>query len=98
GQRGRRASDVAALLPVLTVSRPVSTRNALVLLTDGRFPSGAHPHSAGIEVAVARRAVTDLDDLARFLLGRVHSAGLVDAAFVAWKLGSAARRECTLLV
>jgi len=62
----------------------VTTRNALVLLTDGRFPSGAHPHSAGIEVAVARRAVTDLDDLARFLLGRVHTAGLVDAAFVAW--------------
>lgn len=60
------------------------TRAALALLTDGRFPTGMHAHSAGIEVAVARREVVDLRDLERFLLGRAWTAGVVDASFAAW--------------
>ena len=70
------------------------TRAALAMLTDGRFPSGAHAHSAGIEVAVARREVVDLQDLERFLRGRAWTAGVVDASFAAW---IAARRDSTRL-
>jgi len=69
------------------------TRAALAMLTDGRFPSGAHAYSAGIEVAVARREVVDLGDLERFLLGRAWTGGVVDASFAAW---IAARRDSTV--
>lgn len=41
----------------------------ILMLTDGRFPSGGHAHSSGLEAAVADGAVRDLDDLEDFLLG-----------------------------
>jgi urease accessory protein len=53
----------------------------LLLLADGRFPSGGHAHSGGLEPAVAAGAVNDLCTLERFLRGRLHTAGLVAAAF-----------------
>nr|BFE63069.1 urease accessory UreF family protein [Dactylosporangium thailandense] len=55
----------------------------LLLLADGRFPSGGHAHSGGLETAVARGRVTDLVGLRAFLLGRLRTAGLVAAAFAA---------------
>lgn len=53
--------------------------NAL-LLADGRFPAGGHAHSGGMESAVAAGRVTDIDSLARFLRGRLFTAGLSAAA------------------
>ncbi|WBB53300.1 urease accessory UreF family protein [Verrucosispora sp. WMMD573] len=55
----------------------------LLLLADGRFPAGAHAHSAGLEAAVAAGRVTDLDTLGEYLRGRLATAGLVAAAFAA---------------
>ncbi|MEH1129726.1 urease accessory protein UreF [Micromonospora sp. CPCC 206061] len=56
---------------------------SLLLLADGRFPSGGHAHSGGLEAAVTARRVTGVDDLAAFLRGRLATAGLVSAAFAA---------------
>jgi urease accessory protein len=55
----------------------------LLLLADGRFPSGGHAHSGGLEAAVAAGRVTGVADLRGFLLGRLHTQGLVCAAFTA---------------
>lgn len=56
---------------------------ALLLLADGRFPAGSHAHSAGVEAAVVDGRIASPDDLARFTLGRLHTAGLVEAALAA---------------
>jgi urease accessory protein len=56
---------------------------SLLLLADGRLPSGAHAHSGGVEAAVRAGRVHDLDTLAAFLRGRLATAGLVAAAFAA---------------
>lgn len=56
---------------------------ALLLLGDGRFPAGGHAHSAGAESAVADGRVTDLDSLEAFVVGRLATAGLGDAALAA---------------
>ncbi|WBB50934.1 urease accessory protein UreF [Verrucosispora sp. WMMA2044] len=61
----------------------------LLLLADGRFPAGAHAHSAGLEAAVAAGRVTDLDTLGEYLRGRLATAGLVAAAFAAAARGAA---------
>ncbi len=41
----------------------------MLLLGDGRFPSGGHAHSCGLEAAVADGAVQNLRDLESFLNG-----------------------------
>jgi urease accessory protein len=56
---------------------------ALLLLADSRLPAGGHAHSGGVEEAVRRGAVTGAGDLARFLRGRLATAGLVAAALAA---------------
>src|SRR4051794_5358945 len=56
---------------------------ALLLLADGRLPSGGHAHSGGLEAQVAAGRVRDVDGLAAFLRGRLATAGLVCAAFAA---------------
>ncbi|MTV27428.1 urease accessory protein UreF [Nitriliruptoraceae bacterium ZYF776] len=53
---------------------------ALLLLGDGRFPSGAHAHSLGIEAAVAAGLVDDLDGLQRWIDGHLHTTWRLDAA------------------
>lgn len=60
--------------------------NAL-LLSDGRFPSGGHAHSGGLEEAVADGRVGDLDTLAGFLSGRLATVGLAAAALAAAACG-----------
>ena len=50
------------------------------LLADGRFPAGGHVHSAGVEAAVADGRVHDEESLAAYMHGRLHTAGLTDAA------------------
>jgi urease accessory protein len=56
---------------------------ALLLLADGRFPSGGHAHSGGAEASVGVGDITDLATLREFVVGRLHTTGLVDAAFAA---------------
>lgn len=56
---------------------------ALLLLADGRLPTGGHAHSGGLEEAVRRGAVGTPADLGAWLRGRLHTTGAVDAAFAA---------------
>jgi urease accessory protein len=65
---------------------------ALLLLADGRLPAGGYAHSGGLEAAVAAGRVRDLGELRDFLAGRLHTAGLVAAAFAAAALARAGDR------
>ncbi len=56
---------------------------AFALLADGRFPSGGHAHSGGLEAAVRSGRVSGLSELAGFLRIRLATTGLVSAAFAA---------------
>ncbi|MCK9874574.1 urease accessory protein [Frankia sp. Ag45/Mut15] len=55
----------------------------LLVLVDGRLPAGGHAHSGGVEAAVTDGSLTGVADLDLFLLGRLHTAGVVAAAFAA---------------
>ncbi len=55
----------------------------LLVLADGRLPSGGHAHSGGLEAQVAAGRVRDVAGVAGFLEGKLHTAGLVAAAFAA---------------
>src|SRR5271154_3729172 len=57
--------------------------SALFLLIDGRMPTGAHAHSGGVEQAVTDGAIHDVASLEEFLVGRMWTAGQVDAVFAA---------------
>lgn len=54
---------------------------ALLLLADGRMPVGAHANSGGAEWAARWDNLDDIATLERWVLGRLHSTGRVDAAF-----------------
>ncbi len=49
--------------------------STLMLLADGRFPSGGHAYSAGMEQAITWGDVRDLAGAEEFLAGRVESLG-----------------------
>ena len=55
----------------------------LLVLADGRLPSGGHAHSSGLETAVASGRVRDVEDVDGFLRGRLATSGLVAAVFAA---------------
>jgi urease accessory protein len=55
--------------------------STLLVLADGRLPSGGHAHSGGLEAAVASGRVRTPADVAAFLHGRLVTAGLVAASF-----------------
>ena len=61
----------------------MTTRAALLVLADGRFPAGGHAHSGGAEAAVRAGRITGAGDLADFCRGRLHTAGLVAGALAA---------------
>lgn len=63
----------------------------LLLLVDGRTPSGGHAHSGGLEAAVASGLVRDAIGLHGWLTGRLETVGRVDTAFSAagWALATA---------
>jgi len=56
---------------------------AALLLADGRFPSGGHAHSGGLEEAVTAGRVHDLDSLQGLVVGRLATAGRVAAGLAA---------------
>ncbi|MFB9523539.1 urease accessory protein UreF [Streptomyces cremeus] len=60
-----------------------TSRAALLVLADGRFPAGGHAHSGGAEAAVKAGRITDHRDLAAFCRGRLHTAGLTAAGLAA---------------
>lgn len=66
--------------------------SAVLLLADGRFPTGGHAHSAGTEAAVAFGDVHDGASLTRFLAGRLATTGVTEAAFAvaAWAIDESA--------
>jgi urease accessory protein len=64
---------------------------ALLLLTDGRFPSGAHAHSLGLEAAVATGLVADVEDLRAWLEGCLGTTWRLDAAVAVQAFGLARR-------
>lgn len=55
----------------------------LLVLADGRLPSGGHAHSGGLEAAVSAGRIRDVSDVDGFLRGRLWTTGLVAAAFSA---------------
>lgn len=61
----------------------MSSRAALLLLADGRFPAGGYAHSGTLEPSIARGTVQDVASLEVFLEARVRTVGLVGAAFAA---------------
>lgn len=56
---------------------------AALLLADGRFPSGGHAHSGGLEEAATSGRVHDLDSLGAFVGGRLATGGRVAAGLAA---------------
>lgn len=64
----------------------------LLVLADGRLPTGGHAHSGGLEEAVVTAAVRTTDDLASWLAGRLATVGRVEAAFAAaaWTVAASA--------
>ncbi|MEX0168805.1 urease accessory protein UreF [Streptomyces sp. LMG1-1-1.1] len=61
----------------------MTSRSALLVLADGRFPAGGHAHSGGAEAAVRAGRITDAADLEAFCRGRLHTTGLTSAALAA---------------
>ncbi|MER5203310.1 urease accessory UreF family protein [Streptomyces sp. NPDC002825] len=61
----------------------MTTRSALLVLADGRFPAGGHAHSGGAEAAVKAGRIKDATDLEAFCRGRLHTTGLTSAALAA---------------
>ena len=55
----------------------------LLLLADGRLPSGGHAHSGGLEPQITAGRVRDVGTLDGFLRGKLATGGLVSAAFAA---------------
>lgn len=53
---------------------------AALLLADGRFPTGSHAHSFGLEAAVGAGMVSDVAGLRQWMLGCLHTVWLLDAA------------------
>ena len=63
---------------------------ALLLLADGRLPTGGHAHSWGLEEAAARGRVHDVASMAAYARGKLHTTGLCDAALAAAAVRAAA--------
>ncbi|MGI8752819.1 MAG: urease accessory protein UreF [Acidimicrobiales bacterium] len=59
---------------------PAPATATLLVLADGRLPTGGHVHSGGMEEAVTDGRVGDVSDLRAYVRGRLATAGLVDAA------------------
>lgn len=60
-----------------------------LLLGDGRFPAGGHVHSAGVESAIADGRVTGEESLEAYVVGRLTTVGIAEAALAAataWRL------------
>lgn len=61
----------------------MTSRSALLVLADGRFPAGGHAHSGGAEAAVKAGRIRDAAGLEAFCRGRLHTTGLTSAGLAA---------------
>ncbi|WP_314616714.1 urease accessory protein UreF [Streptomyces stackebrandtii] len=61
----------------------MTSRSALLVLADGRFPAGGHAHSGGAEAAVKAGRIKDAAGLEAFCRGRLHTTGLTSAGLAA---------------
>jgi len=66
---------------------------ALLLLTDGRFPTGAYAHSGGLEASVQSGRVSDAATLESFLRGRLQTTGFVTASFAGAACAATTRHD-----
>ena len=91
GSSGREASWAGDANRALNRDKSGGGKATLLLLADGRLPAGGHAHSGGVEEAVTDGRISGLDDLRRYLEGRLWTTGAVDAALAiaAWDLGDA---------
>ena len=69
------------------------TAAALLLLADGRLPSGGHAHSGGLEQAVADGRVATVADVELFARGVLAGTGLSCAAIAAVSCAQAGHWE-----
>jgi urease accessory protein len=75
-----------------TAPQPIEPETlTTLLLADGRFPTGGHAQSAGVEAAVHIGDVLDLPTLVRYLRGRLATTGVTDAAFAVATVAALAR-------
>ena len=69
------------------------TSSALLLLADGRFPSGGHAHSGGFEPTASLEGLTHVASMEEFLIGRLGTIGVVAASFAAAACATFGRTE-----
>ncbi len=62
---------------------PMSVHTGVLLLADGRTPTGGMSHSGGVEEAVRAGIVSDEASLLELLVARVETAGLTAAGLAA---------------
>ncbi|MBW8824939.1 MAG: urease accessory protein UreF [Acidobacteria bacterium] len=55
----------------------------MLLLGDGRLPSGGHAHSGGVEAAITDGRIVDITTLEAFVIGRLSTTGLTEASLAA---------------
>ncbi|GLX92316.1 urease accessory UreF family protein [Herbidospora sp. NBRC 101105] len=84
------ASGVSPTQAAASGMPPTHGLAGLLLLADSRLPAGGHAHSGGAEEACRTGAISGPGDLARFLRGRLATAGRVAAA-LAWSACAAAQ-------
>lgn len=60
-------------------SAHLMTTEALLLLADGRWPTGGYAHSGGLEPAIASGSVRDVDTLEAYVSGRLETVGATEA-------------------
>ncbi|MDX6228299.1 MAG: urease accessory protein [Frankiales bacterium] len=66
---------------------------ALLLLADGRLPSGGHAHSGGLEQAIVDGRVSSVADVGLFVRGVLVGSGLTSAAIAAVSCAQAGHWE-----
>lgn len=72
-----------AVPAVVRTAEPRISLSGLLLLADGRLPTGGHAHSGGLEAAVAAEGVASIQAIEGYLHGRAQTTGRVAAAFAA---------------
>ncbi len=69
--------------PVTGLGRQLPGDGALMLLADGRFPSGGHTHSNGYEPVDRMVGLDNPDAIGDFVVNRLLTSGRSDAAMIA---------------
>lgn len=68
---------------VVSAEADLTVMSTLLLLSDGRFPSGGHAHSGGFEAAASLENIVNVPGVESYVLGRLYTVGFVAASFAA---------------